>query len=180
VINVGVHQRQLAKLLGAQRIDVQQHVLTVLNVVSILRSLWRRLFARRRVNSASRGETLAAVAATNTREGSAAMTAGFDMRNEIAKLADRIVEPVAAKFAAHDLEPVVGQICCAFEQFNAERATTDASFEEVAVSIMKPIQPMLSEAEFARVVDRLSGAMAGFCQRTNWNESAAEVRTWPI
>ncbi len=149
-------------------------------LVSILRSLWRRLFARRRVNSASRGETLAAVAATSIREGSAAMTAGFDMRNEIAKLADRIVEPVAAKLAVHQLEPVVGQIRCAFEQFNAESATADASFEEMAVSVMKPIQPMLDEAEFARMVDRLRGAMAGFCQRSNWNESAAEVKTPPI
>jgi hypothetical protein len=90
------------------------------------------------------------------------MTAGFDMRNEIAKLADRIVEPVAAKLAVHQLEPVVGQIRCAFEQFNAESATADASFEEMAVSVMKPIQPMLDEAEFARMVDRLRGAMLRF------------------
>jgi len=92
------------------------------------------------------------------------------MRNEIAKLADRIVEPVAAKLAMHELETVVGRIRCAFEQFNAEHVTADTSFEEIAVSIMKPIQPMLDEAEFARVADRLKGAMAGFCQRSNWNE----------
>jgi hypothetical protein len=40
----------------------------------------------------------------------------------------------------------------------------DTDFENVAVTILGPIQPMLSEAEFTRMVDRLGGAMAGFCQ----------------
>ena len=91
------------------------------------------------------------------------MIADFDMKAEIAKLAEHIVEPVAAKLTTQELRPVVSQIRHAFEQLETERATADADFGNMAVTIMKPVQPMLSDAEFTRMVDRLGGAMAGFC-----------------
>jgi len=59
---------------------------------------------------------------------------------------------------------LVGRICCAFEKFNAKRATADTDFEGMAVNILEPVQLKLSDAEFTRMVDRLRGAMAGFCQ----------------
>jgi hypothetical protein len=89
------------------------------------------------------------------------MNSGFDMRSEIAKLAERIVEPVAAKVALGELEPVVGQIRNAFEQLITRDATADGDFESTALNILQPVQPKLSEAEFIRMVDRLRGAMVG-------------------
>ena len=86
------------------------------------------------------------------------------MQTEIGKLAERIVEPVAAKLTTQELGNVVSQIKHAFEQLNTKRAVADTDFENMAVTILGPIQPMLSEAEFTRMVDRLGGAMAGFCQ----------------
>jgi hypothetical protein len=90
------------------------------------------------------------------------MSSGFDMQAEIAKLAERIIEPVAAKMTEQERERVVGQIRDAFEQLN--RAAPDSSFENMAVGILEPVQPNLTDAERRRGVDRLSGAMAAFCQ----------------
>jgi hypothetical protein len=92
------------------------------------------------------------------------MSSGFDMQAEIAKLAERIIEPVAAKLTAQERQQVVGQIRDAFEQFNLNRTTPDLSFENMAVRILEPVQPNLTDAERKRCVDRLSGAMAAFCQ----------------
>jgi hypothetical protein len=92
------------------------------------------------------------------------MRAGFDMQTEIANLAERIVEPVAAKLPTQELSNVISQIKHAFEELNARRAGAGTDFENMAVTILRPIQPALNEAEFARVVDRLGGAMAGFCK----------------
>jgi hypothetical protein len=110
---------------------------------------------------------------TRTTEGNEKVNSGFDMRSEIAKLAERIVEPIATKLSTQELEPVVGRIRSAFEEFNTRRATADADFEDMAVNIVEPIQPMLSEAEFGRIVDRLSGAMAAFCQKVIEGQRAA-------
>jgi hypothetical protein len=86
------------------------------------------------------------------------------MPSEIAKLAERIIEPVAPKLTAQELEQITGQIREAFEQFIVKRTTADAGFRNMAVGIIEPVQPKFTEAERSRVVDRLSGAMAAFCQ----------------
>jgi len=109
-------------------------------------------------------ERKALTVVTNTREKSEGMNAGFDMKTEIKRLAERIVEPVANKITAQELHCVVGEMCNAFEQLATKRTTPDTDFQSMAISIVKPVQPMLNEVEFARVVDRLRGAMAGFCQ----------------
>ena len=101
------------------------------------------------------------------------MNAGFDMRSEIAKLAEHIVEPVAAKLALGELEPVAGQIRHAFEQLVTRDAAADGDLERMAVSILQPVQSKLSEAEFMRMVDRLSGAMVGFCQLNDWSQDVS-------
>jgi hypothetical protein len=62
-----------------------------------------------------------------------------------------------------ELGNVISQIKHVFEQLNTKR-TTDTDFENMACTILRPIQSMLSEVEFTRMVDRLGGAMAGFCQ----------------
>jgi hypothetical protein len=98
--------------------------------------------------------------------------AGFNMQAEIAKLAERIVEPVAAKLATQELEHVVERIRGAFEQFAERRTTADTDFENIAKNILEPAQPRLSEAEFTRIVDRLTGALVGFCQ-SDWGQSPA-------
>jgi hypothetical protein len=92
------------------------------------------------------------------------MSTGFDMQAEIAKLAERIIEPAAAKLTVQEQEQVVGQISGAFEQFNSNRAAPDISFGNMAVSMLDPIQARLTDGERRRVIDRLSGAMAAFCQ----------------
>jgi hypothetical protein len=101
------------------------------------------------------------------------MNSGFDMRGEIAKLAEHIVEPVAAKLALQELEPVAGQIRHAFEQLITRDTTADGDFESTAVNILQPVQSKLSEAEFMRMVDRLRGAMVGFCQRNDWGQDVS-------
>jgi hypothetical protein len=101
------------------------------------------------------------------------MNSAFDMRSGIAKLAEHIVEPVAAKLALEELEPVAGQIRHAFEQLITRDATANGDFESTAVNILQPVQPKLSEAEFVRMVDRLRGAMLGFCQRNDWGQDIA-------
>jgi hypothetical protein len=102
------------------------------------------------------------------------MNSGFDMPSEIAKLAERIVEPVAGKLGAQEVELVVGQIRHAFEQLNTKPTTADTNIEDIAVSILKPVHPRLTEAEFTRVADRLRGAMVGFCQGSDWGQGAAQ------
>ena len=133
------------------------------NVISALRS-FLRLFARRRRKDTIQSETAANITATGTPEESKVMSDGFDMKGEIAKLAERIVEPVAAKLGARELDNVASEICSAFEQLNAKRATADINFESMAANILEPIRPTLSEPDFTRMVDRLRGAMAGFCR----------------
>jgi len=107
-----------------------------------------------------------------TPEGSKVTSAGFNMQAEITKLAERIVEPIAAKLTMQELEHVVDRIGCAFEQFNKRRTTADTDFENIAVNILESVQLKLSDAEFMRIVDRLRGAMVGFCQ-SDWGQSAA-------
>jgi hypothetical protein len=95
-------------------------------------------------------------------QGRKVMSSGFDMQTEIAKLAERIIEPVAGKLTAPQREQVVGQIRDAFEKLN--RTASDSSFENMAVGILEPVHPNLTDAERKRGIDRLSGAMAAFCQ----------------
>lgn len=93
------------------------------------------------------------------------MNSGFDMQAEIAKLSERIIEPVASKLTAQELEHVVGQVRHAFEQLDTNRTAADAaSFESAASNIVEPLRPKFTEVERGRVVNRLSGAMAAFCQ----------------
>src|SRR6266404_708697 len=93
------------------------------------------------------------------------MNAAFDMQTEIANLAERIVGPVAAKLAQRERDTVVGQIRHAFEQLSTKSALANVDFENMAVNILEPVRVKLSKANFTRIVDRLGGAMAGFCQR---------------
>src|SRR6266404_6943113 len=95
----------------------------------IFRSLWRLLFARRRAKSAIRSETTPTTVVISTPEERKVMNSGFDMQNEIAKLAECVVEPVAAKLTTQELEPVVGQIRHAVEELNTTRtaAETDSN-----------------------------------------------------
>ena len=93
------------------------------------------------------------------------MHAAFNMQIEIANLAERVVEPVAAKLAQKELDAAVDQIRYAFAQLNSKRTSADEDFEAIAVTILEPVKAKLSEASFARIVDRLRGAMVGFCQR---------------
>ena len=152
---------------------------TVANVFRIIRSLFQ-LLARRRAKGITRSETTAATVTSaaavtgGTPEGRAAVRAGFNMQAEIAKLAERIVEPVAAKLAAQELENVVERIRSAFEQFAKRCTTTDTDFENIAINILEPVQPRLSEAEFMRIVDRLRGAMVGFCQ-SDWGQNPSQL-----
>jgi hypothetical protein len=92
------------------------------------------------------------------------MHAAFNMQIEIANLAERVVEPVAAKLAQKELDAAVDQIRDAFAQLTRKRTTADEDFEAIAVAILEPVKAKLSEASFARIVDRLTGAMVGFCQ----------------
>ncbi len=94
---------------------------TAANVLSILRSLFR-LLARRRAKDTTGTEitavmvtavapvTAAATVTAGTPEGRKVVRAGFNMQAEIAKLAERIVEPVAANLAMQELEHVVERI----------------------------------------------------------------------
>jgi hypothetical protein len=93
------------------------------------------------------------------------MDAAFDLQTEVANLAGRIVGPVAAKVAQKDLDTVVGQILHAFEQLNVKNVGANVDFKNMATNILEPMRAKLSEANFARIVDRLRGAMVGFCQR---------------
>jgi hypothetical protein len=98
------------------------------------------------------------------------MDAAFDLQTELANLARRIVGPVAAKVAQKDLDIAVGQIRHAFEQLNTKSVGANVDFDNMATSILEPIRTKLSEANFGRIVDRLRGAMVGFCQRDEARE----------
>ncbi len=100
------------------------------------------------------------------------MSQGFDMKVEIAKLSRRILEPVAANVRAEELENAVGRIRYAFEELSTSGTTADTNFKVTAANILEPIRPTLTETDFARIVDRLRGAMAGFCQADR-DQSAA-------
>ncbi len=125
---------------------------------------WFQRFARRQVKGNKRSEAAAVAVVTGAPSGSKVVSAGFDMKTEIAKLVDRILEPVGGKVATRDLQPVTEVMRNTFEQFISRPATADTDFKAVALSILGPIQPRLDEVDFARVVDRLRGAMVAFCQ----------------
>src|SRR5258707_5048178 len=93
------------------------------------------------------------------------MDAAFDMQTEVANLAERIVGPVAVQLAQKELDTAVDQIRHAFEQLNSKSAGASVDFDNMAVNILEPLRAKLSEVDFARIVDRLRGAMAGFRQR---------------
>jgi hypothetical protein len=99
------------------------------------------------------------------------MDAAFDMQTEIADLAARIIGPVAANLAPKELDTAVAHIRLAFGQLSTGGAPTNGDFEKMAVNILAPLRAKLCEADFTRIVDRLRGAMAGFCQR---DEAEAE------
>ena len=104
------------------------------------------------------------------------MDAAFDLQTEETNLASRIVGPVAAEVAQKELDTAVNQICDAFEQLRSKSAGANVDFESMAVNILEPMRATLSEANFARIVDRLRGAMVGFCQR---DEAKAQVDAEP-
>jgi hypothetical protein len=92
------------------------------------------------------------------------MDAAFDLQTEETNLASRIVGPVAAEVAQKELDTAVNQICDAFEQLRSKSAGAGVDFDNMATNILEPIRAKLSEADFVRIVDRLRGAMVGFCQ----------------
>jgi len=104
------------------------------------------------------------------------MSTAFDIQTEVTNLAERIVGPVAVKLAQKELDTAMGQIRHAFEQLSINNAPANVDFENKAVNILEPVRPKLSEADFARIVDRLRGAMAGFCQR---DEAKAQPEAEP-
>jgi hypothetical protein len=151
------------------------------NVLSLLRSLLL-LFRRKRPKDISSTETPSPtppgkaitntpeIAITSAPERAKVMSSGFDMQTEIAKLAERIIEPVAVKLTAQERQQVVGQIRAAFEQLSVKYAD-DTTFENRAVDILKAVQPRLTEIECTRMLDRLGGAMAAFCQVDSGRDS---------
>jgi hypothetical protein len=144
-------------------------------LAAIVRS-FLAVFAGRRGKDAASDTAAIGAAATSTATAPVAdaaagkpqerklMSSGFDMQAEIAKLAERIIEPVAAKLTAQERKQIVGRIRDAFEQFNLNRTTPDSSFENMAVRVLEPVRLSLTDAERKRCVDRLGGAMAAFCQ----------------
>jgi len=93
------------------------------------------------------------------------MKIDFDMKAEMANLAERIVGPVADKLAQKEIDTTVGEIRHSFEQLRSKSIPADVGFEGIAADILEPVRSKLCEADFVRIVDRLRGAMAGFCQR---------------
>jgi hypothetical protein len=104
------------------------------------------------------------------------MNAAFDIQTEMTNLAERIVGPVAAKLDQQDLDAAIGQILNVLEQFSSEGPSADIDFGNIAVNILEPVRVKLSEVDFTRIVDRLRGAMVGFCQR---DESEAQPDVAP-
>jgi hypothetical protein len=105
------------------------------------------------------------------------MNTAFDMQTEVANLAERIVGPVATKLTRNELDTALGQIRHAFEELNNESAPANGDCENAAVDILEPVRAKLSEADFARIVDRLRGAMVGFCQRDETN-AQPDAESW--
>jgi hypothetical protein len=93
------------------------------------------------------------------------MNAAFDLQTEVTNLARRIVGPVAAEVAQKELDTAVDQIRNTFDRLNSKSAGANVDFGNMATNILEPMRANLSEANFARIVDRLRGAMVGFCQR---------------
>ena len=89
----------------------------------------------------------------------------FDIQTEVANLAERIVAPVAVKLDQKELNAALGEIRKAFEQLNTKSPPAHVDFKNVALNILEPVRAKLSEADFARILDRLGGALIGFCQR---------------
>ena len=90
--------------------------------------------------------------------------AAFDMQTEVANLAERIVAPVAVKLGQKELNAALGEIRNAFEQLSTKSPPAHVDFKNVALNILEPVRAKLSEADFSRIIDRLRGAMNGFCQ----------------
>jgi|SRR5467141_1360364 hypothetical protein len=95
-----------------------------------------------------------------------------EMHTAIEELAEHIVEPVAAKLSTEELGRILSRINYAFQQLNIKHIPGDTNFENIAFTIFRPIQPVLGEGEFTRMVDRLKGAMVGFCQ-SGWTDQDA-------
>ncbi|MCL2429920.1 MAG: hypothetical protein FWD12_11870 [Alphaproteobacteria bacterium] len=93
-----------------------------------------------------------------------AMSSGFDMHAEIAQLAERIIEPVAGRLTAQQLQEVVAVTREVFEQLEAGSAVPEPGLGPVASGIIEPVRANLTETEYRRAVDRLAGAMTAFCQ----------------
>jgi hypothetical protein len=91
------------------------------------------------------------------------MDAAFNMQIEIANLAERVVEPVATKLEQKELDAAADQIRNAFARLNTKRAAADEDFEAMAIAILAPLRTTLSDAHFARVVDRLRGRQSKLC-----------------
>jgi hypothetical protein len=89
------------------------------------------------------------------REGAEVMDAAFDLQTEVANLAERILGPVAVKLAQKELNAALGEIRNALEQLNSKSAGANVDFKNVALNILEPVRVKLSEADFARIVDRL-------------------------
>ena len=76
----------------------------------------------------SESETSDGTIMTGTAEPNHVMSSGFKVRSEITKLAQCVVEPVAAKLNMLEPEHVVGRIGRAFEQCTTQRTTADTDF----------------------------------------------------
>jgi hypothetical protein len=113
------------------------------------------------------------------REGAEVMDAAFDLQTEVANLAERILGPVAVKLAQKELNAALGEIRNALEQLNSKSAGANVDFKNVALNILEPVRVKLSEADFARIVDRLRGAMVGFCQH-NEAEVQFDAEPWSL
>jgi hypothetical protein len=102
--------------------------------------------------------------------------AAFDMQTEVANLAERIIGPVAVNLAQRELNAVLGEIRNVFEQLSTKGPVAHVDFKNVALNILEPVRAKLSEADFSRIIDRLRGAMIGFCQR---DEAKAQPNAEP-
>jgi hypothetical protein len=77
-------------------------------------------------------------------------------------LADHLLDPIGAKLSDQQQAGLANRIVEAFEQVNVKEMenATRTEFESTAVLVLKPVQPNLGEAEFARMADRLAGSMS--------------------
>jgi hypothetical protein len=90
----------------------------------------------------------------------------------IEELAEHIVEPVAAKLSTEELGSILSRMNDAFQQLNIKPIAADTDFGNMAFTIFRPVQSVLGEKEFTRMVGRLKGAMVGFCQ-SDWTDQEA-------